>query len=64
MDRYVTLYNVIDTRTGKYHSVVMVRESKAKYFIPALREEKKVEFEETIDNTPKADAEEVIEEDK
>ena len=31
----VTLYNVIDIRTGKFHSVVKVHASKAKYFIPA-----------------------------
>lgn len=31
----VTLYNVIDIRTGQYYSVVKVKESKAKYFVPA-----------------------------
>ena len=30
----ITLYNVIDTRTGKHHSVVIVKQQKAKYFIP------------------------------
>lgn len=31
----VTLYDVIDTRNGRYYSVVVVTERKAKYFIPA-----------------------------
>ena len=31
----VTLYNVIDTRTGKHHSIAIVSEKKAKYFISA-----------------------------
>ena len=28
----VTLYNVIDTRTGKHHSVAIISEEDAKYF--------------------------------
>lgn len=31
----VTLHNVIDTRTGKFHSIAVVSEKKVKYFIPA-----------------------------
>ena len=31
----ITLYNVIDIRTGKFHSVAVVSASKAKYFVPA-----------------------------
>lgn len=38
MNEKVTLYSVIDTRTGKYHSVVVVSKNKAKYFIPAVQE--------------------------
>ena len=30
----VTLYNVVDTRFGMYCSRVVVKASKAKYFIP------------------------------
>lgn len=68
MDRYVTLYNVIDTRTGKFHSVVVVRESNARFFVPAVRDEKSapVEEPETIEETPEADedAEEVTDDDE
>ena len=31
----ITLYNVIDTRTGLFHSVAMVKQRNAKYFVPA-----------------------------
>ena len=31
----ITLYNVIDTRTGKFHSTVKVKERLARYFVPA-----------------------------
>lgn len=31
----ITLYNVIDTRNGRFYSVVVVSERKSKYFIPA-----------------------------
>ena len=34
----VTLYNVIDTRTDKFHSVVKVRERLVRFFIPAVEE--------------------------
>lgn len=30
----ITLYDVVDIRTGRYHSVVMVKEKDAKYFVP------------------------------
>lgn len=39
MDEYITLYNVIDTRTGQFHSVAVVKKKNAKYFVPALQEE-------------------------
>lgn len=35
----ITLYNVIDTRTNQFHSVVIVSQRKAKFFIPAEPEE-------------------------
>lgn len=31
----ITLHNVIDTRSGNYYSVVVVKERNAKWFIPA-----------------------------
>lgn len=31
----IELKNVIDTRNGQHYSVVRVKESKAKWFIPA-----------------------------
>ena len=31
----VTLYNVIDTRTGQWYSVAVVRQRMAKWFVPA-----------------------------
>lgn len=34
----VTLYNVIDTRTNRFHSVAVVTERNAKYFVPAEEE--------------------------
>lgn len=30
-----TLYDVIDTRTDNYHSVVMVKDRLARFFVPA-----------------------------
>lgn len=30
----ITLYNVMDIRTGNIYSVVRVKESKAKWFVP------------------------------
>ena len=30
----VTLYNVMDTRTGQHYSVVRVKENKARWFVP------------------------------
>ena len=30
----IRLKNVIDTRTGQYHSVAIVKEKNVKYFIP------------------------------
>lgn len=34
----VTLYNVIDTRTNQFHSVAVVKEKNAKWFIPFVEE--------------------------
>lgn len=31
----VTLHNVVDIRTGKFHSVVIVKQRNAKYFMEA-----------------------------
>lgn len=31
----VTLYNVIDTRTGKFHSEVRVKQRMVRFFVPA-----------------------------
>lgn len=30
----VTLYNVVDTRTGQHHSVAIVKERNARWFVP------------------------------
>ena len=35
----ITLYDVIDIRTGVFHSVVYTREKYRKWFIPADEEE-------------------------
>lgn len=35
----ITLYNVIDTRTNKFHSVVITKERNARFFVPAVRED-------------------------
>ena len=39
MKKYFTLYNVIDTRTGQFHSVAVVSEKNLKYFVKAEAEE-------------------------
>ena len=39
MKTYVKLYNVRDTRTDRIHSVVVVEEKKAKYFVPVEEEQ-------------------------
>lgn len=44
--KYVTLENVIDIRTNKLHSVAVVEERKAKYFVPADPAEEEQEAEE------------------
>lgn len=31
----IKLYNVIDTRTGRFHSVAIVSRKNAKWFVPA-----------------------------
>lgn len=35
----VTLYNVIDTRTGKFHSEVIVKQRMVRFFVPNLGKE-------------------------
>lgn len=37
----ITLYNVTDIRTDKFHSIVIVKERQAKWFVPT--EESEVE---------------------
>lgn len=39
----VTLYNVIDTRTGKFHSEVRVQQRMVRFFVPAEEEEDVIE---------------------
>lgn len=39
MVKYVTLKNVVDTRTGKFHSVAIVSEKKAHFFVPFVEED-------------------------
>ena len=41
----VTLHNVIDTRTGQFHSVAVVKERNVKYFVPAEDAEETAELE-------------------
>ena len=36
--QYVTLYDVIDTRTQQYHSIAIVKEKNARWFVPAEQE--------------------------
>ena len=35
----VTLYNVTDTRTGKFHSEVIVKQRMVRFFVPAEEED-------------------------
>ena len=39
----VKLYNVIDTRTNQFHSVAIVKERNARWFVPANEAEQIVE---------------------
>lgn len=39
MNNLVTLTNVIDIRTGKFHSVVRIKERLARWFVEAEEEE-------------------------
>lgn len=39
----ITLYNVIDIRTEKFHSVVRCKANQAKWFVPAEDEEEPTE---------------------
>ncbi len=45
MDDYITLYNVVDLRTLQYHSVAVIREKNAKFFI--VVDEDRTDTEET-----------------
>lgn len=40
-----TLHNVIDTRTGQFHSVAIVKERNVKYFVEAEPPEEQQEEE-------------------
>ena len=42
-ENVVTLYNVLDTRTEKIHSVAIVSEKNVKWFIPIVKEETEAE---------------------
>lgn len=35
----ITLYNVIDVRTGLHHSVAIVKERNARFYVPVVTEE-------------------------
>ena len=51
----VTLYNVIDIRTGQYHSVVVTKEKYARFFVPADPEKNTEEPEEAAVEEPAAE---------
>lgn len=34
----ITLYNVVDIRNGKHHSIVRVKANQAKWFVPDTEE--------------------------
>lgn len=46
----VTLYNVIDTRTGKFHSEVIVKQRMVKFFVPAEEEDALAKGNDAIGN--------------
>lgn len=39
MKKFVTLKNVVDTRTELFHSIVICDERKVRYFVPVEEEE-------------------------
>lgn len=43
----VTLYNVIDIRNGQFHSVAIVKERNAKWYVPVDEENQDKEADET-----------------
>lgn len=43
----IRLYNVIDTRTGRFHSVAIVSRKNAKWFVEAEPPEEEAEENET-----------------
>lgn len=53
----VRLTNVTDSRTGKHHSVVIVKERYVKYFIPD-EVEPEPEVEETVEENNEEETEE------
>lgn len=46
MRNEVRLYNVMDTRTGKIHSVAVVSEKNVRYFVPIFKTEEPAESNE------------------
>ena len=40
--KMIRLENVVDTRTGKTHSVAIVPENKVRFFVPANEEKEEV----------------------
>ena len=38
MDKLVKLYNVVDIRTQQFHSVAVVKERNAKWYVPFVEE--------------------------
>lgn len=41
----IILYNILDTRTNQVHSVAVIRESNAKWFVPVETDEQEGEEE-------------------
>lgn len=42
----ISLYNVVDTRTNQFHSIAIVKERNAKWFVPVIIGESEEEPEE------------------
>jgi hypothetical protein len=38
----ITLENVIDTRTGNFHSVAIVKDENKRFFVPVIQQDKKI----------------------
>ena len=56
----VTLCNVIDTRTGKFHSEVIVKQRMARFFVPAEEEEDVIQLIDKENFEPGGTLEEVL----